>query len=53
MNELKIIPNDDGGIYVCLNGQKINSVITYTVEESKKEKTATLKIALSKIEIES
>ena len=53
MNNLKIDKNDKGGVDVFLNGQKINSVISYTVEENSDIKTATLKFALSKIEIES
>lgn len=52
-NELKITQNENGGIDVFINGKKIDSVIAYTVGESNGNKTATLTIALSKIEIES
>ncbi len=52
-NELKIMPNKTDGIDVFLNEEKINSVIAYTIEEEKGKKIATLKIAVSKIEIES
>lgn len=47
------MPNKTDGIDVFLNEEKINSVIAYTIEEEKGKKIATLKIAVSKIEIES
>ena len=52
-NKLKIMPNENGGIDVFINGKKIDDVINYTVSESNGNKTATLTIAVSKIEIES
>ncbi len=52
-NELKITQNEHGGIDIFLNSKKIDSVIAYTVGESNGKKTATLTIAVSKIEIES